>query len=203
MYIKIWNAHGFRGLDKNSTNLKFEQYRIRFFGVTEAHAIYGRKILRINQDRGWHTLIAGLLFKIPHQMLCFHLTSPTRYNEKSPVSKKIKALYHFWGRNNNTRNKILLRGRKDSGAKGKVGETTQGRSEKWAKRPGGETTRGERESGRNDSGANGKVGETTRIHLHMSRDMTKPTKWLCAQRRLRSAWASTQPDQSLRCALNG
>ena len=40
--------------------------------------------------------------------------------------------------------------------------------------------------------------------LHnMSRDITIPTKWLCAQRRLRSAWASTQSDQSLRCALNG
>ena len=37
----------------------------------------------------------------------------------------------------------------------------------------------------------------------MSRDMTKPTKWLCTQRRLRSAWASAQSDQSLRCALNG
>ena len=33
---------------------------------------------------------------------------------------------------------------------------------------------------------------------HMSRDMTKPTKWLCPQWRLRSAWASTQSDQSLR-----
>ena len=33
----------------------------------------------------------------------------------------------------------------------------------------------------------------------MSRPMTKPTKWLCAQRRLRSDWASTQPDQNLRC----
>ena len=33
----------------------------------------------------------------------------------------------------------------------------------------------------------------------MSRDMTIPTKWLCAQRRLRSAWASAQSDQSLRC----
>ena len=33
----------------------------------------------------------------------------------------------------------------------------------------------------------------------LSRDMTKPTKWLCAQRRLRSAWASAQSDQSLRC----
>ena len=30
----------------------------------------------------------------------------------------------------------------------------------------------------------------------------KPTKWLCAQRRLRSAWASAQSDQSLCCALN-
>ena len=29
--------------------------------------------------------------------------------------------------------------------------------------------------------------------------MTKPTKLLCAQRRLRSAWASVQSDQSLRC----
>ena len=34
----------------------------------------------------------------------------------------------------------------------------------------------------------------------MSRDMTKPTKRLCAQRRLRSAWASAQSDQSLLCA---
>ena len=33
----------------------------------------------------------------------------------------------------------------------------------------------------------------------MSRLMTKPTKWQCAQRRLRSAWASAQSDQSLRC----
>ena len=32
----------------------------------------------------------------------------------------------------------------------------------------------------------------------LSRPMTKPTKWLCAQRKLRSAWASTQSDQSLR-----
>ena len=29
--------------------------------------------------------------------------------------------------------------------------------------------------------------------------MTKATNWLCAQRRLRSAWASAQSDQSLRC----
>ena len=29
----------------------------------------------------------------------------------------------------------------------------------------------------------------------MSRDITKPTKWVCAQPRLRSAWASAQSDQ--------
>ena len=34
---------------------------------------------------------------------------------------------------------------------------------------------------------------------HMSLDMTKPTKWLFAKRRLRSTWASAQSDQSLRC----
>ena len=34
----------------------------------------------------------------------------------------------------------------------------------------------------------------------MSRDMTKPTNWLCAQQKLRSAgWASAKFDQSLRC----
>ena len=37
----------------------------------------------------------------------------------------------------------------------------------------------------------------------MSRLITKPTEWLCAQRRLRSAWSSAQSDQSLRCALSG
>ena len=52
MYLKICNVHGFRGNDKNRKYLKFEQYRIRFFGVTEAHAIYGCKLLRINQDCG-------------------------------------------------------------------------------------------------------------------------------------------------------
>ena len=40
---------------------------------------------------------------------------------------------------------------------------------------------------------------TSNMHLYMSRDMTKPTKWLCTQPRLRSAWASSQSDQSLRC----
>ena len=49
---------------------------------------------------------------------------------------------------------------------------------------------------------------TTKLDLDGSLDdrsrlVTKPTKWLCAQRRLRSAWASAQSDQSLRCALNG
>ena len=33
----------------------------------------------------------------------------------------------------------------------------------------------------------------------MSRLVTKPTKWLCAQRRLRTAWASAQSDQGFRC----
>ena len=37
----------------------------------------------------------------------------------------------------------------------------------------------------------------------MSHDMKKPTKWVCAQWRLRSAWASAQSDQSLRCVFNG
>ena len=37
------------------------------------------------------------------------------------------------------------------------------------------------------------------LQWQMSHDMTKPTKWVCAQQRLRSAWASAQSDQSLRC----
>ena len=37
----------------------------------------------------------------------------------------------------------------------------------------------------------------------LNRLVTKPTKWLCAQRRLRSAWAPGRSDESLRCALNG
>ena len=36
----------------------------------------------------------------------------------------------------------------------------------------------------------------------LSHLMTKPTKLLCIQRRLRSTWASSQSDQSLYCALN-
>ena len=35
---------------------------------------------------------------------------------------------------------------------------------------------------------------------YLSRDMTKPTKWVCAQWRFRSAWASAQSNQSLLCA---
>ena len=34
---------------------------------------------------------------------------------------------------------------------------------------------------------------------YLSLDMTKPIKRVCAQRRLRSACASAQSDQSLRC----
>ena len=41
------------------------------------------------------------------------------------------------------------------------------------------------------------------IKLYLNRNMTKPTKWVCAQRRLRSAWAPAKSDQSLRCVLNG
>ena len=37
----------------------------------------------------------------------------------------------------------------------------------------------------------------------LSHDMTKPTMWLCTQRKFRSAWASAQSDQSLHCALSG
>ena len=33
----------------------------------------------------------------------------------------------------------------------------------------------------------------------LSRLVTNPTKWVYAQRRLRSVWASAQSDQSLRC----
>ena len=34
----------------------------------------------------------------------------------------------------------------------------------------------------------------------MNHDTTKPTKWVCVKRRLRSAWASAQSDQSSICA---
>ena len=47
---------------------------------------------------------------------------------------------------------------------------------------------------------NGKGTHTQQRWLEMSHDMTKPTKWLYAQRRLGSAWASAQSDQSSLCA---
>ena len=34
------------------------------------------------------------------------------------------------------------------------------------------------------------------LNICMSHDMTKPTKWVCTQRWLRSAWVSNQSDQS-------
>ena len=47
-----------------------------------------------------------------------------------------------------------------------------------------------------------RIGDKYQIRLtrsnyynHTNRHVTKPTKWLCAQRRLRSAWASAQSDQ--------
>ena len=39
------------------------------------------------------------------------------------------------------------------------------------------------------------------IKEYLSCDLTKPTKWVCAQQRLRSAWASAQTDLSLSWAL--
>ena len=40
------------------------------------------------------------------------------------------------------------------------------------------------------------TGRAAKQDLKMSRDMTKQTEWLCAQRRLRSSWTSAQSDQS-------
>ena len=39
--------------------------------------------------------------------------------------------------------------------------------------------------------------------LHLSRLISKPAKWLCVQRRRRSAWASAKSDQNLRCVFYG
>ena len=39
--------------------------------------------------------------------------------------------------------------------------------------------------------------------VNLSHDMTKPTKWVGAQQRLRSAWASAQSDLRFRCVLSG
>ena len=47
------------------------------------------------------------------------------------------------------------------------------------------------------------IANSNRVPNHKSRLTTKPTKWMCAQRSLRSAWASGQSDLSLRCALSG
>ena len=41
--------------------------------------------------------------------------------------------------------------------------------------------------------------DSTSLTTHLRHNMTKPTKWVCGPQRLRSAWASTQSDQSLRC----
>ena len=83
-------------------------------------------------------------------MLSFLLTSLIRYNEKSPISKKIKALYH------SETEIIILEIEFYKGAKRLRGEQESGRNDSG----------GERESGRNDQGAkrlgaNGKMGETT------------------------------------------
>ena len=43
------------------------------------------------------------------------------------------------------------------------------------------------------------TGKEHKERQQVSRDMTKPTKWLCTQWRLRSAWASAQSYQTLRC----
>ena len=48
-----------------------------------------------------------------------------------------------------------------------------------------------------------KVQRVTFVQGYLSRLMIKPTKWLCAQRRLRSARASAQSYHSILCALNG
>ena len=46
------------------------------------------------------------------------------------------------------------------------------------------------------------VSNFVRLHFSfLSHLMKKPAKWLCAQRRLRSAWASPQSDQSSLCTL--
>ena len=42
------------------------------------------------------------------------------------------------------------------------------------------------------------VSCTRAYNFYVSHDMTKPTKCVRAQRRLRSAWASIQSDQSIR-----
>ena len=55
----------------------------------------------------------------------------------------------------------------------------------------------------NDQYPHGTWEQTSKTSLlaYLSHLVTKPTKWVCAQRRLRSVWASAQSDQSLRCPL--
>ena len=59
-----------------------------------------------------------------------------------------------------------------------------------------DTKKSQVKSNRREHGAPGHLYTKAKEVLNMSRDMTKPTKWVCAQRRLRSAWASVQSDQS-------
>ena len=40
------------------------------------------------------------------------------------------------------------------------------------------------------------------MRQHMSRDMTKPTKWVCAQRRLRSALYDKQEQKKKKVTYN-
>ena len=82
-------------------------------------------------------------------MLSFLLTSLIRYHEKSPISKKIKTLYHA--------ETLIIEIKFYKRAKLLGGKWESGRNDSGANWKVGETTRGERESGRNDSGANGKV----------------------------------------------
>ena len=52
------------------------------------------------------------------------------------------------------------------------------------------------------------IGRSARNFRHnlipdyKSHDMTKATEWACAQRGLKSAWASAQSDQNRRCAVS-
>ena len=63
----------YAGLDKNRKNLKFEQYRIRFFGVTDAHADIRTQNTE-NKSGLWLTYVdAGLSFNIPHKISVFFL----------------------------------------------------------------------------------------------------------------------------------
>ena len=57
----------------------------------------------------------------------------------------------------------------------------------------------EQVTGKRDNAGRMPKTNKTDIIIVYNWDMTKPTKCVCAQRRLRSAWASAQSDQSLRC----